>query len=69
MRSDITNETGASAFRPRAHLVKLLGQELISDEAMAIVELVKNAYDADATDVVVRLLNLNSCPWPLKRPR
>src|SRR4051812_9345380 len=36
------------AFRPRARLLRMLGEELISDEVIAVVELVKNAYDADA---------------------
>ena len=40
-------------MRPRAHLISLLGDELISDEPVAVVELVKNSYDADATEVVV----------------
>jgi hypothetical protein len=34
-------------------LLKLIGEELISDEATAIVELVKNAYDADASTVKI----------------
>lgn len=40
-------------MRPRARLIKLIGDELISDEAVAVVELVKNSYDADAKDVTV----------------
>jgi len=35
-------------------LIGLIGDELISDEPVALVELVKNAYDADATRVEVR---------------
>jgi|Cruoilmetagenom7_1024161.scaffolds.fasta_scaffold17767_2 signal transduction histidine kinase len=44
-------------FKARAHLLKLLGDELIGDDRLAIFELVKNAYDADATrvDVVLEL--------------
>jgi signal transduction histidine kinase len=38
-------------MRPRARLISLIGDELISDEPVAVVELVKNAYDADATRV------------------
>ena len=34
--------------------ISLIGDELISDESVAVVELVKNAYDADATSVTVR---------------
>ncbi|MGH2505037.1 MAG: ATP-binding protein, partial [Ktedonobacterales bacterium] len=50
--------SGAAPFRARARLIRLLGEELISDEVMALVELVKNAYDADALHVAVRFLNL-----------
>ena len=44
-------------FKARAHLLKLLGDELIGDDRLAIFELVKNAYDADAVrvDVVLEL--------------
>jgi len=34
--------------------MRTLGQELISNEAVAVIELVKNAYDADATRVLVK---------------
>jgi signal transduction histidine kinase len=47
--------SGTAPFRPRARLIHLLGDELISDEVMAAVELVKNAYDADARTVTVAL--------------
>lgn len=40
-------------MRPRARLVGLIGEDLISDEPVAVVELVKNSYDADATQVAV----------------
>ena len=42
-------------FRPRARLLQLLGDELIGSPRLAVFELVKNAYDADATEVTVRL--------------
>src|SRR5438874_5121056 len=45
-------------FRPRARLVSILGEHLISDQAVGLIELVKNAYDADATEVKVQLLGL-----------
>jgi signal transduction histidine kinase len=45
-------------FRPRARLVAVLGEHLISDQAVGLVELVKNSYDADATEVTVELLQL-----------
>lgn len=42
-------------FRPRARLLQLLGDELISTPSLAVLELVKNAYDADASKVSVLL--------------
>src|SRR6266446_3352241 len=44
---------GFASFRPRARLLKLIGSELISDEVVALTELVKNAHDADATSVTI----------------
>jgi signal transduction histidine kinase len=44
---------GEIAFQPRARLLKLIGEELISDEVVALSELVKNSHDADATFVTV----------------
>jgi signal transduction histidine kinase len=41
-------------LRPRARIMRTLGQELISNEVVAVIELVKNAYDADATRVLIR---------------
>jgi signal transduction histidine kinase len=46
-------QTGYVEFRPRARLLKLIGAELISDDVLAITELVKNAHDADAACVVI----------------
>ena len=45
------------SLRPRARLLKTLGEELISNETVAVIELVKNSYDADASVVVIRLEN------------
>ena len=45
-------------FRPRARLLQLLGDELIGSPRLAIFELVKNAYDADAGLVRVALENI-----------
>lgn len=42
---------GAAALRPRARIIQTLGRDLISNEVIAIQELIKNAYDADATKV------------------
>jgi signal transduction histidine kinase len=45
--------SGVVAFQPRAKLLKLIGSELISDDVLAVTELVKNAHDADASSVTV----------------
>jgi len=42
-------------IRARSHLLQLLGEELIGDDRLAVFELVKNGYDADATDVRVEV--------------
>ena len=47
-----------STFRPRARLLQLLGDQLIGSPRLAIFELVKNAYDADATKVAVTMSRL-----------
>lgn len=50
------NDKGAQVLRPRARLLRAFGDELISSEMVALTELVKNAYDADASAVVIRFI-------------
>jgi signal transduction histidine kinase len=52
--------SGNATMRPRARIISLLGEELVSDERVAIVELVKNSYDADATQVEVKFEGVNN---------
>lgn len=40
-------------FKPRARLLLQLGEQLIRNENIALLELIKNSYDADATSVSV----------------
>jgi len=47
-------------FRPRARLLSLLGEQLISDQAVGLIELVKNSYDADASQVDLSILGLST---------
>ena len=47
-------------FRPRARILQLLGDELIGSPRVAVFELVKNAYDADAGTVSVILKGVES---------
>lgn len=39
-------DSGQFVFKPRARLIKTIGEELISNDNVAIIELVKNSYDA-----------------------
>lgn len=43
-----------------ATLVHRLGHESVSDPVLAVLELIKNSYDADATQVTARLSNLRT---------
>jgi len=45
------------SFKAHARLLTMLGEQLIKNERVALVELVKNAYDADATSVEVDFRN------------
>jgi hypothetical protein len=48
------------AFKAKSHILSLLGDELIGSDNLAIFELVKNAYDADAEVVKIVLNDLNT---------
>lgn len=41
------------SIRPYARLLTMLGEQLLKNERIALVELIKNAYDADADRVDV----------------
>lgn len=46
---------GSYAIRPAGRHILTIGRDLIQDQYAAIVELVKNAYDADASSVSLQL--------------
>lgn len=46
-------------FKTNTLLKNLVGKDLINDDNIAIVELVKNSYDADSSCVVVRFTNFS----------
>lgn len=46
---------GTLKFKPSARLQYILAEELVSDPNVAVLEFVKNAYDADATEVRIQL--------------
>src|SRR4051794_28213759 len=41
-------------FKPRARIIRTIGDQLISGPEAAVIELVKNAYDADASYVAIK---------------
>lgn len=45
------SSVGKLQFRPRARIIRTIGDQLISGSEAAIIELVKNSYDADASRV------------------
>lgn len=47
-------------FRPRARLLQHLGDQLIGTPRLAVFELVKNAYDADASKVEVEIAGIGT---------
>jgi len=50
---------GRVSFRPYARLISILGDQLITNKWVGVIELVKNCYDADASHVSVRFLNFD----------
>ncbi len=47
-------------IKAKSHILSLLGEELIGSDSLAIFELVKNSYDADAENVTVTFIDLNT---------
>ena len=47
-------------FKPNARLILQLGDQLIRSESIAILELIKNSYDACANKVIVRAKNMDN---------
>lgn len=47
-------------FRPRARIMELLGEQLIKNHTLALFELIKNSYDADASKVDLTLIGIDS---------
>lgn len=52
------NNNNLYKIRPSARLIKTIGDNLIKDTFAAIVELVKNSYDADASNVIIEFSNI-----------
>lgn len=48
------DKKGTISPRPYARLITMIGDQLIRNEKIALIELIKNSYDADATWVQIR---------------
>ncbi len=53
-------ENSRAVFKPRARLLQHLGDQLIGTPRLAVFELVKNGYDADASIVTVNISGIGS---------
>ncbi|MEO9484596.1 MAG: sensor histidine kinase [Ekhidna sp.] len=52
-------ERNTFKIRPYARLLTMLGEQLIKNEKVALTELIKNSYDADASWVQVRFIGFH----------
>src|SRR5947209_245472 len=56
----MTDKPQRLSFRVSPRTMQMLGRDNISSPKVALIELVKNAYDADATQVSVKFTNCTS---------
>lgn len=49
-----SKNSGWHKIRPAARIIHTIGSDLVGDAYAALVELVKNSYDADATNVIIK---------------
>lgn len=52
--------TKSNSFKVRARVLNQLGEQLIKNESIALLELIKNSYDADASECVIKMYNPDS---------
>lgn len=53
-------ENSSMPFKPYARLMNILGDQLITDKIVAVIELLKNCYDADSPMAEVRFGNMGN---------
>lgn len=53
-------EKNSLPFKPYARLMNILGDQLITDKIVAVIEILKNSYDADSSSAEVRFGNLSN---------
>jgi len=49
---------GTYKFRPSARLIRTIGDDIIKDMYAAVIELIKNAYDADGINAELKFIDL-----------
>ncbi|WP_298516226.1 ATP-binding protein [uncultured Kordia sp.] len=57
---EVNRKLKTTSFKAKSHILSLLGDELIGSDSLAIFELVKNSYDADAEKVKISFIDLNT---------
>lgn len=62
----MTTKKGDLTPRPYARLIAMIGDQLIRNEKIALTELIKNSYDADASWVQIRFINFEEENGDLK---
>ena len=53
-------EHNSMPFKPYQRLKNILGDQLITDKIVAVIELLKNCYDADSPTAEVRFGNMSN---------
>lgn len=53
-------ENNSMPFKPYARLMNILGDQLITDKIVAVIELLKNCYDADSPTAEIRFGNMGN---------
>jgi hypothetical protein len=54
------------SFRPKARIMELLGEQLIKNHTLALFEIVKNSYDADASTVELELSRIDQADGEIR---
>ena len=68
-KSDDREERAPLSIRPYARLLTMLGEQLLKNERVALVELIKNSYDADADHVDVEFEGFGEGMLPTSESR
>lgn len=53
-------KSDSQPFEPYARLMNIIGDQLITNKIVGVIEIVKNCYDADAENVHIRFFNVHN---------